>query len=63
MYYFLQVDSIYTSAFFNFIAYMLYQISKSCDINVSLDDPAVLDLFLRLLEVYAIPKLPEVKVI
>ena len=42
---------------------MLYQISKSCNLDVSLDDPAVHDLFLRLLEVYAIPKLPEVKVI
>ena len=42
---------------------MLCQIIKSCDIDVSLNDPAVLDVFLRLLEVHAIPKLPEVKVI
>ena len=42
---------------------MLCQISKSCNLDVSLNDPAILDLFLRLLEVHAIPKLPEVKVI
>ena len=61
----LQVDSIYKAAFFNFIAYMIYQISKSSNLellfNDSCDD-ATLDLFLKLLATYPIPKLAEIKV-
>ena len=54
---------MYRSAFFNFVAYMLYQISINHCSDVLLNDQAVLDLFLRLLEAYAIPKLIEIKVI
>ena len=54
---------MYRSAFFNFIAFMLYQISKNQSLDVLLDDHAVLNLFLRLLEAYNIPKLIEIKVI
>ena len=54
---------MYKSAFYNFIAYMLYHISKSHNLDVLLKDLALLDLFLKLLEVYTIPKLAEIKVI
>ena len=56
---------MYRSAFFNFIAYMICQISKSCNFDMFSDncDNATLDLFLKLLKVYPIPKLVEIKVI
>ena len=64
-YYIIQVDSIYRSSFFNFIAYMIYQISRSHNLDMLLDDSCdkvTLDLFLELLDVYPIPKLSEIKV-
>ena len=56
---------MYRSAFFNFIAYMLYQISKSRSLNILFSDDcdnATLNLFLKLLDAFPIPKLAEVKV-
>ena len=53
------------TAFFNFIAYMIYQISKSHNLQLlfcSHCDDATLDLFLQLLKVHPVPALPEVKV-
>ena len=61
-----QVDSIYRSSFFNFIAYMICQMSKSHNLDMLFSDScdnAALDLFLKLLDVYPIPKLSEIKVI
>ena len=61
----IQVESMYRSTFFNFIAYMLYQISKSHSLNIlfsSSCDNATISLFLKLLDVFPIPKLAEVKV-
>ena len=61
-----QVDSIYRSSFFNFIAYMIYQMSKGHNLDMIFSDycdDAALDLFLKLLDVYPIPKLSEIKVI
>ena len=57
---------MYRSTFFNFIAYMIYQISKSQGLDILFSDNcdnATLDLFLKLLNVYPIPPLAEVKVI
>ena len=51
------------TAFFNFIAKMTYQISEGHDLMLLLDSyPEILKLFRKLLEVYPVPKLPEVKV-
>ena len=60
-----QVDSIYRSSFFNFIAYMICQISRGRNLDMLLSDncdDATLDLFLKLLNVCPIPKLSEIKV-
>ena len=60
-----QVDSICKIAFFNFIAYMIYRISKSHCLELLLSshcDDATLDLFLRLLDIYPLPRLTEIKV-
>ena len=54
------------SAFFNFIAYMIYQISKGVNLDILFSDNCdntTLDLFLKLLKAYPIPKLVEIKVI
>lgn len=62
----MQVNSTYRSAFFNFIAYMICQISKSHCLDILFSDNCdntTLDLFLELLDAYPIPKLVEVKVI
>ena len=56
---------MYKTAFFNFIAYMVYQISKSHGLELLFGtycDDATLDLFLKLLEIYPVPKLSEIKV-
>ena len=56
---------MYKAAFFNFIAYMIYQISKTQGFELLFGtycDRATLDLFLKLLDVYPIPKLSEIKV-
>ena len=54
---------MYKSAFFNFIAYMIYQISKGHNLKLLFSGHLdTLDLFLSLLDVYPVPKLPEVKV-
>ena len=61
----LQVDSIYRSSFFNFIAYMIYQMSKGHNLDMLFSDhcdDAALDLFLKLLDVHPVPKLSEIKV-
>ena len=61
----IQVESVYRSTFFNFIAYMLYQISKSHSLDILFSDNcdnATLNLFLKLLDAFPIPKLVEVKV-
>jgi len=62
----IQVDSMYRSAFFNFTAYMIYQMSKSHNLDMLFSndcDIATLDVFLKLLHAYPIPKLAEIKVI
>ena len=56
---------MYKAAFFNFVAYMIYQMSKSHGLELLFGthcDDATLDLFLKLLDVYPIPKLSEIKV-
>jgi len=53
------------TAFFNFIAYMIYQISKSQNLQLLFSDhcdDATLDLFLKLLNAHPVPELPEIKV-
>ena len=60
-----QVDSAYKTSFFNFIACMIYEISKSHSLELLFSshcDDATLDLFLKLLDVYPVPKLSEIKV-
>ena len=62
----MQVDSVYRSTFFNFIVYMIYQISKNCSLDILLRDNCeniMFNLFLKLLDAYSIPKLAEIKVI
>ena len=61
-----QVDSAYKSLFFNFVAYMICQLSKYHNLDMLLDDSCdevTLNLFLKMLEAYPIPKLCEVKVL
>jgi len=44
---------------------MIYEISKSCGLELLFSihcNDATLDLFLKLLHVYAVPKLSEIKV-
>jgi len=54
---------MYKTAFFNFIAFMIYQIIKGHNLKLLFSShPDILDLFLTILEVYPVPKLPEVKV-
>ena len=60
-----QVDSMYRTSFFNFIAYMICQMSKNHNLDMIFSDScdnAALDLFLKLLDAYPIPKLSEIKV-
>ena len=42
---------------------MIYQISKNCSLDVLLRDDCENAMFLKLLDVYSIPKLAEIKVI
>ena len=61
----IQVESMYRSTFFNFIAYMIFQISKSHNLDILFKnkcDKATLKLFLKLLDAFPIPKLAEIKV-
>ena len=56
---------MYQSSFFNFIAYMIFQMSKDHNLDILFSDScdnATLDLYLKLLDAYPIPKLSEVKV-
>ena len=56
---------MYKAAFFNFVAYMVYRISKSHGLELLFGtycDSATQDLFLKLLDAYPIPKLSEIKV-
>ena len=62
----LQVESIYKSLFFNFVAYMIFQMSKAHNLDMLFSDrcdESTLDLFLMLLDAYPVPKLSEIKVI